>query len=153
MQSRVDDVLFHKGHQVYSVAPEATVTVAVDTMARYNVGALVVLSSQHHVIGMVSERDILWRIVHERRPPDTMVVEVMVQDPITILPDMHVPEAMRIMTEHRIRHLPVVDQARNLLGMISIGDLTKWVTRDLENHVGELASYICGSQVEVAKLF
>jgi CBS domain-containing protein len=154
MQSRVDDVLFHKGHQVYSVAPEATVSAAVDEMARHNVGAMVVLSSQQHVIGLVSERDVLWRIVHEKRPPDTLVVEVMAQDPVTILPDMRVSEAMRVMTERRIRHLPVVDHSKTLLGLISIGDLTKWVTRDLENHVGELASYICGgSQVEVQKLF
>ncbi|MFT3924717.1 MAG: CBS domain-containing protein [Myxococcales bacterium] len=149
MQNRVADVLFHKGHQVYSVQPDATVRVAVDTMARHNVGALIVLSARGHVIGVLSERDVLWRIVHESRPPETLVVEVMAQDPVLISPDMRVSEAMRVMTERRIRHLPVVDRDRNLIGLISIGDLTKWVTRDLENHVGELASYICGTQVEV----
>jgi len=150
MQSRVADVLFHKGHQIYSVEPDATVRVAVEAMARHNVGALIVLSAHGHVIGVLSERDVLWRIVHESRPPETLVVEIMAQDPVLISPDLCVTEAMRVMTERRIRHLPVVDSQRNLIGLISIGDLTKWVTRDLENHVGELASYICGgSQVEV----
>lgn len=153
MQSRISDVLFHKGHQVYTVVPEAPVSAAVDRMARHNVGALVVLSSLREVIGMVSERDVLWRIVHEKRPAETLVVEVMARDPVTISPDTRVPEAMRIMTEYRIRHLPVLGAQRELQGIISIGDLTKWVTRDLEMHLGDLASYICGgTRVEVATL-
>lgn len=153
MQSRIADVLFHKGHQVYGVSPEATVSAAVESMARHNVGALVVLSSWGEVLGMVGERDILWGVVHEKRPADTMVLEVMARDPVSITPDTHVTEAMRLMTQHRIRHLPVVDERADLVGLISIGDLTKWVTRDLEMHLGELASYICGgTQVEVATL-
>ncbi len=154
MQSRISDVLFHKGPQVYCIEPEATVSAAVDRMARYNVGALLVLSSQRELIGMMSERDVLWRIVHEKRSYDeTLVAEVMARDPVTISPDTHVPEAMRLMTEYRIRHLPVIDAQRTLRGIISIGDLTKWVTHSLELHVGELASYICGgARVEVAEL-
>ncbi len=153
MQSRVADVLFHKGHQVYTVQPDATVRTAVDTMARHNVGALVVLSARGHVIGVLSERDVLWRIVHESRPAETLVIEVMAQDPVLILPEMPISEAMRVMTERRIRPLPVVDRERSLIGLISIGDLTKWVTRDLEHHATELASYICGgSQVEITTI-
>ena len=153
MQSRVADVLFYKGHQVFSVQPDATVRTAVDTMARHNVGALIVLSERGHVIGVLSERDVLWRIVHESRPPDTLVIEVMAQDPVLVSPEMRVEEAMRVMTDRRIRHLPVVDHHHTLLGLISIGDLTKWVTRDLENHACELASYICGgSQVEITTI-
>lgn len=153
MQSCVADVLFHKGHQVYSVQPDATVRTAVDTMARHNVGALMVLSARGHVIGVLSERDVLWRIVHESRPSETLVIEVMAQDPVLISPDMRVSEAMRVMTERRVRHLPVVDRERNLIGLISIGDLTKWVARDLENHATELASYICGgTKVEIATI-
>jgi CBS domain-containing protein len=154
MRTRIADVLFYKGHQVFTITPEASVRAAVDTMAQYNVGALVVLSWRRRVIGMFSERDVLWRIAHENRSPDsTLVVEVMAREPITISPELTVPEAMRLMTERRIRHLPVVDQGGNLQGLISIGDLTKWVTRDLEHHVGELASYICGSPVDVADLY
>jgi CBS domain-containing protein len=153
MQSSVADVLFQKGHQVYSVQPDATVRTAVDTMARHNVGALIVLSAHGHVIGILSERDVLWRIVHESRPPETLVVEVMVQDPVLIAPETRVAEAMRVMTERRIRHLPVVGPHRNLLGLISIGDLTKWVAHDLENHATDLASYICGgTRVEIATI-
>jgi CBS domain-containing protein len=153
MQGRIADVLFYKGTHVYSILPEVTVRAAVDMMARHNVGALVVLSWKRHVVGMFSERDVLWRIVHERRSPDTPVASVMTRDPHTILPDTSVSDAMRLMTERRIRHLPVVDQERTLQGLISIGDLTKWVTRDLENHVGELASYICGgTRVDVQSI-
>jgi CBS domain-containing protein len=153
MQSHVADVLFHKGHQVYCVQPDATVRSAVDTMARHNVGALIVLSAHGHVIGILSERDVLWRIVHESRPAETLVIEVMAQDPILVSPDMRVSDAMRIMTERRVRHLPVVDRERRLVGLISIGDLTKWVTHDLETHAVDLASYICGgSRVEIATI-
>ncbi len=153
MQAHVSDVLFHKGHQVHSVQPDATVRSAVDMMARLNIGALLVLSANRHVIGILSERDVLWRIVNESRPPETLVVEVMEEDPAVVSPDTHVPEAMRLMTERRIRHLPVVDRDRRLVGLISIGDLTKWVTRDLENHACNLASYICGgTRVEIATL-
>ena len=153
MHAHVSDVLFHKGHQVHSVQPDATVRSAVDTMARLNIGALVVLSAHRHVIGILGERDVLWRIVHESRPPDTLVIEVMAQDPVLVTPDTRVPEAMRLMTERRIRHLPVVDRDRRLVGLISIGDLTKWVTHDLEVHATDLASYICGgTRVEIATL-
>jgi len=153
MQSCVADVLFHKGHQVHSVEPDATVRAAVDSMARHNVGALVVLSARGSVIGILSERDVLWRIVHESRPYDTLVIEVMAQDPVLIPPETRISDAMRVMTERRIRHLPVVDRERRLIGLISIGDLTKWVTHDLELHATELASYICGgAQVEIRNL-
>ena len=153
MHARIRDVLFYKGHQVFTVSPEATVRSAVDLMAQHNVGALIVLSWRRRVIGMFSERDVLWRIAHESRSPDdTLVVEVMTREPVMITPEMPVPEAMRLMTQRRIRHLPVVDPEDGLTGLISIGDLTNWVTRDLEQHVGELAAYICGSPVCVENL-
>jgi len=152
MHARAADVLFYKGHEVYTVIPEATVRSAISTMARHNVGALVVLSWRRRVIGMFSERDVLWRVVHENRSPDTLVVEVMTRNPVLITPDTPIRDAMRLMTERRTRHLPVIDRDQELCGLISIGDLTKWITRDLEQHVGELASYICGSPVEVASL-
>jgi CBS domain-containing protein len=153
MRSRIADVLFYKGRRVYCVRPQATVGDAVDAMARYNVGALVVLSTEREVIGLLSERDVLWRIVHENRPQDTLVQEIMSPEPVTISPETSVSSAMQLMTERRIRHLPVIGMAGELQGIISIGDLTKWVTHDLENHVGELASYICGgSTVEVQTL-
>jgi CBS domain-containing protein len=154
MQARIADVLSQKGRRVYCVQPGATVGAAVDTMARFNVGALVVLSEQRRVVGLLSERDVLWRIVHENRPQDTLVREIMTERPVSISQDNRVSEAMQIMTERRIRHLPVIDALGELQGLISIGDLTKWVTRDLETHLGELAGYICGTSfVEVQTLF
>jgi CBS domain-containing protein len=153
MQARAADVLSFKGHDVYSIVPESSVRAAVGLMARHNVGALVVLNWRRRVIGLFSERDVLWRVVHENRSPETLVVEVMTRDPVMIAPETPIGDAMRIMTERRTRHLPVVDGEHEVRGLLSIGDVTKWITRDLQQHVGDLASYICGgSQVEVASL-
>jgi CBS domain-containing protein len=142
MQASISDVLSQKGRQVHTISPRATVREAVAIMAQHNVGALVVIEGTQPV-GMFSERDVLWRIVHENRSPDTSVGEVMTPDPVLVRPSVRVGEVMRLMTTRRVRHLPVVDQ-QQLVGVVSIGDVTKWLTRDLELTVGELESYIHG---------
>lgn len=142
----IADVLSNKGRKVYSISPDSTVREAVSTMARHNVGALLVLQ-ERRAIGMFSERDVLWRIVHESRPPSTRVRDVMTLDPIVIRANVRVEDAMRLMTDRRVRHLPVMEFDQ-LIGVVSIGDLTKWVTRDLEHAVGELESYIHGPYVQ-----
>jgi len=142
MQASIADVLSQKGRQVYTVSPEAMVREAVAIMASRNVGALIVLEDGRP-IGMFSERDVLWRIVHENRSPDTRVRDVMSTNPILVRPSMRISEVMRLMTTRRVRHLPVVEQ-HELVGVVSIGDVTKWLTRDLELTVGELETYIHG---------
>jgi len=145
MHGKIWDVLQTKGRTVHTILPGATVREAVDEMSRHQVGALVVMDRARPV-GMFGERDVLWRIVHERRAVETRVSEVMTRALVLVHPDMPVREAMHVMTERRVRHLPVLEHAE-LVGLVSIGDLTKWMVRDLEIYADDLARYIHGPHV------
>ena len=142
---RVSVILQQKGGQVWSIAPDATVYDALVLMAREEIGALLVMDGAR-VVGVLSERDYARKIILKARSSkETHVNEIMKSPPITISDDCSVSEAMRIMTEHRIRHLPVVDTSGALLGMISIGDLVKWIITSQQQTIDQLHSYISGS--------
>lgn len=112
-------------------------------MNESGVGSLVVLLREE-VVGIFSERDVLVRVVDALRDPlSTAVEEVMSTRLVTIGPDAMVAEGMRVMTEKRVRHLPVME-GRQLLGIVSIGDLTKAVVEDLQQEVVQLETYIAG---------
>jgi CBS domain-containing protein len=143
MQKRVREILARKGTMVLSVSPETSVADAVRTMNESGVGSLVVLLREE-VVGIFSERDVLVRVVDALRDPlSTAVEEVMSTRLVTIGPDAMVAEGMRVMTEKRVRHLPVME-GRQLLGIVSIGDLTKAVVEDLQQEVVQLETYIAG---------
>jgi len=143
MQKRVREILSKKGAQVHSVSPTASVADAVRRMNEVGVGAVLVLMREE-VVGILSERDVLVRVVDALRDPlSTSVEEVMSTRLVTIGPDALVQEGMRVMTEKRVRHLPVME-GRQLLGIISIGDLTKAVVEDLQEEVVQLETYIAG---------
>jgi CBS domain-containing protein len=142
---RVSVILQQKGRQVWSIAPEATVYDALVLMAKEEIGALLVMDGGR-IVGVLSERDYARKIILKARSSkETHVNEIMKSPPITISGDCSVSEAMRIMTEHRIRHLPVVDPSGALLGMISIGDLVKWIITSQQQTIEQLHSYISGS--------
>lgn len=144
MQQQIAQVLEHKGHQVHTTGPKQTVVDAVHAMNQRCIGALVVVEGQR-IVGMLTERDILVRVVDARRDPSTTRVEEVMSRPVlTVGRDATVGETMRVMTKHRCRHLPVRDRDGRLTGLISMGDLTEWIARDLEVHVVELSSYIGG---------
>jgi CBS domain-containing protein len=135
------DVIADKGEKVHIIEPNATVARAVEEMNRHRIGALVVCM-EGHPVGMLTERDILTRVISERRDPaTTWVSEVMTADIVFIEPTTAVPEAMGIMTRRRCRHLPVIDGA-SLVGLISIGDLTEWVLHEQELQIDDLVRYI-----------
>lgn len=143
MRSTLHAVLREKGNQVYTVPPTATVCDAVRLMTDHGVGCVVVHDGPA-VLGLLSERDVMLRIVKEaRHPRHTAVAEVMNPDPVTVALDSAVGEAMSLMTRHRTRHLPVLDRGA-LVGLVSIGDLTRWVTRGLGEQVHHLETYITG---------
>jgi CBS domain-containing protein len=139
----VSSVLAEKGRQVYTIQPAATVADAVRQMNEKGIGALLVVDGERPV-GIFTERDVLRRVVDaDRDPALTRVAEVMTRNPVTIGPDWHVEEAMQLMTSHRFRHLPVLEDGR-LVGMISIGDLLRWVTIHQEDHIRQMTDYITG---------
>jgi CBS domain-containing protein len=139
----IDSVLKLKGRQVLSVAPTATVYEAIEKMSDKGVGALVVMS-EGRLTGIISERDYARKVIlKDRSSKQTQVSEIMTSPVLTVTPKDTVEECMRIITEHRIRHLPVVDHDR-VVGIISIGDLVNWIITAHEETIGHLQSYIAG---------
>jgi len=131
----VSAILKQKGGRVWSIGPEATVYEALERMSEEGVGALVVMKNSA-IIGLLSERDYARKIILKgRSSKETKVEEIMISPPLTISPGCSVDEAMRIMTEHRVRHLPVVDGAGGVLGIVSIGDLVKWIITSHEKTI------------------
>ncbi len=144
MYGHVRAVLADKGRQVYTVSAKTTVREAVRVMNQNGVGALLVVDGERPV-GMFSERDVLRRIVDAGRDPNTTrVAEVMTGNPVVVEPSTTVEQAMGIMTQRRCRHLPVVEAGR-VTGMVSIGDLTRWVSLNQETHIQHLVDYITGA--------
>ncbi len=128
---------------VHGIPPNMSVADAVRRMNEAGIGSLLVML-EDEIIGIFSERDVLVRVVDALRDPlSTSVDEVMSTRLVTIGPDALVAEGMRVMTEKRVRHLPVM-HGRTLLGIVSLGDLTKAVVQDLEEEVVQLESYISG---------
>lgn len=144
MYGFIHDVIAEKGGQVLTVSVQATVREAVREMNDAGVGSLLVLQGEK-IAGIFSERDVLRRIVDKGRDPDrTRVAEVMSSPVVTIRPSMPTDEAMQMMTRQRVRHLPVVLEER-LVGMISIGDLLRWVGKSQEADIETMADYIKGA--------
>ena len=140
----IDVVLRLKGHQVWSVAPTATVYEAIQKMADRSVGALLVMS-EGRLNGIISERDYARKVIlKDRSSKRTQVREIMTATVITTIPEDTVEECMRLMTEHRVRHLPVMD-GNEVVGVVSIGDLVNWTITAQEETIGHLERYIGGS--------
>jgi CBS domain-containing protein len=129
------------GSTVHAIAPQASVLDAIKLMAEKGIGALVVLD-EGRLAGVVSERDYARKVIlHGRSSQDTAVREIMTEMVITVRSEQTVEDCMALMTDKRIRHLPVVDGGR-LAGVVSIGDLVKEVIADREETIKQLESYI-----------
>ena len=143
MEGFVSYLLKEKGRQVYTISAGASVRVAVREMNEKGVGAVIVLRHDEPV-GIFTERDVLRRVVDAGRDPDTTrVADVMTADLIVVEPSTRVEQAMAIMTQHRCRHLPVVEEGR-LVGLISIGDVTRWASRNQEAVIRSYKEYVLG---------
>jgi CBS domain-containing protein len=140
----VGAVLQEKGHQVFTIGPEASAWEAAQAMDRHNVGSLLVVDKEVPV-GIFSERDLMRRVVVPGKDPKKVKVkEVMSKDVTVVEPTTRVKEAMAIMTERRCRHLPVVEGGR-IVGLVSIGDLVRWLSRDQAFQIRMLEQYITGT--------
>jgi len=137
------EVLARKGSQVWSVGPDASVYEAVHHMDEVGAGALLVLHGGR-LIGMISERDYARKVVLKGRSSrDTRVSEIMTTPAVSITPDERVSDCLRLMTERRIRHLPVIENGA-ILGVLSIGDLVNAVLSAQAAEMRHLKSYVAG---------
>ncbi|MEO5616153.1 MAG: CBS domain-containing protein [Candidatus Eisenbacteria bacterium] len=143
---RVSEILAGKDGQVHTLSADASVYAAVQRMVEHNIGSLVVLDDGE-IAGIFTERDYLRRVSLPERPARlTPLRDVMTASIVCVGPDSSVQECMAMMTRERIRHLPVVRGAE-LVGVISIGDLVKYVSDEREVELRYLTGYIKGERV------
>ena len=139
----VSDLLRSKGSAVDTVTPETSVFAALEVMANRNVGALVVLDGER-IVGLISERDYARKVrLKGRSSPDTPVREIMTERVICVGPLQKIDACMALMTEKRVRHLPVLKE-HQLVGIVSIGDVVKAIIEDQRFTIEQLKHYITG---------
>jgi CBS domain-containing protein len=139
----VGAILAHKGPAVWSIAPKSTIFDAIQLMAEKNVGALPVVHDGK-LVGMISERDYSRKVALKgKSSKETLVREIMTQEVVTANLRDTVSECMRVMTDSRIRHLPVMD-GEKIVGLVSLGDLVKWIISAQTATIEALQRYITG---------
>ena len=139
----ISALLHHKGTALWSIAPEATVFEAIKLMAEKNIGSLLVMSGDR-LVGVVTERDYTRKIALQGKTSKaTRVSEILSSKVISVTPDDTVEECMRLMTENRVRHLPVLENAK-VAGLVSIGDLVNWTISAQDADIAQMEQYIAG---------
>jgi CBS domain-containing protein len=142
--AQVSDILHAKGHDVLRIDGSATVLDAVEAMVEGNVGALIVMEGGQ-LAGIVTERDYLRRVTLQGRDERTTPVREIMSAPFVYVgPDVSIDECMAIMTERRFRHLPVLDAERELVGIVSIGDVVKFQSQEQGVQIKFLTEFISG---------
>ena len=143
---RINQVLAGKGSsEVVTMPPDASVRDLIAMLAEHNIGALVVSGDGARVDGIVSERDVVRRLHEDEQVLDSPVSAIMTADVHTCEGDQHIASLMAVMTEQRVRHVPVVKDGR-LAGIVSIGDVVKSRMSELEFERDQLDSYVHGAQ-------
>lgn len=144
METPIHDILEEKGSEVSTIKPAQSVAEAVQLLNRKNIGAVLVVEN-NKLVGMFSERDVLRRVVEQELDIyRTPVSKVMTSKVIVVSPHYTVGDAMKLMTEKRCRHLPVMEGER-IVGMLSAGDVTRHLAKNQEKHINELVNYISGA--------
>ncbi|WP_295123197.1 CBS domain-containing protein [uncultured Chitinophaga sp.] len=145
MGARVRNILQAKGHAVYSISPDSTVFEALEMLVDRNVGALLVIDDDRF-LGIFSERDYARRVILKGRSSrETRISEIMTEHPITMSEEASIEDCMVKMTDKHIRHLPITDANNRLVGVISIGDVVKYIIDEQRSVIQSLEGYINGT--------
>jgi CBS domain-containing protein len=139
----VGTLLHHKGSQVWTISANATVFEAIELLAEKNIGALPVMDGER-LMGMFSERDYTRKIALEGKSSRSTPVREIISTPVATVASHHtIEEAMRLMTDKHIRHLPVVDDGK-MIGLVSIGDMVNWIISAQSATIDQMRSYLAG---------
>ena len=139
----INEILEHKGTAVWTVAPDATVFEAIQMMSDKNVGALLV-TEHNRLIGIISERDYTRKVALKGKSSKELKVREIIPDRVLSVTRQHsIEDCMRMMTEQRVRHLPVLE-GQEITGIISIGDLVNWIITAQSTTIRQLETYISG---------
>ena len=139
----ISEILNHKGNNVWSISPEATVFDAIQLMSDRNIGALLV-TENGRLVGILTERDYTRKVALKgKSSKQTAVKEILTGQIFHVSPEHTIEDCMRLMTEHRVRHLPVLEADR-ILGVVSIGDLVNWIITAQSSTIHQLQTYISG---------
>ncbi len=145
MNTTINQLLDEKGHAVVTIEPTATVYEAVKLMSEKNVGSLLVLNAKGKLAGIIVERDALQRVLLAGKSARTELVQnVMTKKVVYATPEQTVDESMALMTRHRMRHLPILDKEQKVVGVVSIGDLVKYISTEKDLLIRNLENYIEG---------
>jgi signal-transduction protein with cAMP-binding, CBS, and nucleotidyltransferase domain len=148
LSDSVDSILKQKAGSIWSISPDQSVYEAIREMADKQIGALLVMSAGA-LVGIISERDYARKVILKgRSSKNTSVKEIMTSRVVCVTPAHTVDECMALMTAHRIRHLPVMKD-QQVVGILSIGDVVKWIISEQEATIRHLEHYITGTPSEV----
>jgi len=141
--SPISTLLHHKPAELWSIAPEATVFEAIKLMAEKNIGSLLVTSG-NKLVGVFTERDYTRKIALQgKSSKDTRVREIISREIVSVTPQHSVEDCMKLMTEKRVRHLPVLEGDK-VVGLVSIGDLVNWIISAQNAAIAQMEQYIAG---------
>ena len=138
----INEILAHKHSELWSISPDATVFEAIQMMADRNIGALPVIAAGK-LLGVVSERDYTRKVALKGKSSKETRVREILAVPVIASPSDTVEECMKLMTTHRVRHLPIL-QGDQIIGLVSIGDLVNWIITAQSVTINQLESYITG---------
>jgi CBS domain-containing protein len=143
LSAPISVILKRKSGQVFSTRPDATVYEAIEIMADKQIGALLVME-KNELVGIISERDYARKIILKgRSSKETPVAEIMTSEVLSVSPQHSVGDCMRMITDNRVRHLPVLENGA-VAGMLSIGDLVNWIITEQQATIRQLEAYISG---------
>lgn len=141
---KVRNILQAKGGDIFSVEPTITVYKAIELMSEKNISSLLITEKEGKLLGIFTERDYARKLIlRGKSSKDTLIQELMTENPVTVASDSSIEDCMKVMTSKYVRHLPVVDNGK-ITGMVSMGDVVRFIMNEQKGIIEDLEHYITG---------